>query len=84
MEAPTMVETLFDPNLADSWRFHVHAERFEIADLAGKTDSELAEWLEQRWMVKCAKLQELQRDLEAGKDWGEKPGQLLNGKKTLQ
>lgn len=79
-----MTETLFEPNLAESWRFHVHAERFDIAELAGKSDSELAEWLEQRWMAKSAKLQELQRDLEAGKDWGEGSSQLLKGAKSLQ
>lgn len=84
-EAPSMFDTLFEPKLSEHWRFHVHAERFEIAELADKSDSELAEWLEQRWMAKSAKLQELQASLEAGEDWSEDWGddgqEMVNGKK---
>lgn len=79
LEAPTMFQTLFETDLADLWRFHVHVERFDIADLDGRTDSELAEWIEQRWMEKSAKLQELQCALEGGKDWEEDGGQLAEG-----
>jgi hypothetical protein len=81
-EAPSMMDTLFEPNLADDWRFHVHAQRFDIAEIADKSDTELAEWLEQRWMAKSAKLQELQASLEAGKDWGQDSRPVVNGKKA--
>ena len=68
-EAPSFTQSLFDPDLDDSWRFHVHAERFDMGDFADKTDTELAQWLEDRWMAKSAKLQELQQLLEEGKEW---------------
>ncbi|KIX01858.1 uncharacterized protein Z518_09585 [Rhinocladiella mackenziei CBS 650.93] len=68
-EAPEMWETLSRGDLNKDWRFHVHAERFDIAELAGKSDEELASWLEGRWMAKSALLQELKRKLEDGQQW---------------
>ena len=81
-EAPTMWQTLFEPSLGGSWRFHIHAERFDIQDLACKSDAELAAWLEQRWMAKSSKLQRLQQSLEAGKDWQDDTGPLFGGDKA--
>jgi hypothetical protein len=80
-EAPSMTDTLFESNLDNNWRFHVHAQRFEIAEIAGKSDTEIAEWLEQRWIAKSAKLQELQASLEAGKGWEENARPMVSGKK---
>ena len=71
LEAPSMWQTLSEPRLDQDWRFHVHAERFDIADLAGKSGADLAAWLEERWIAKSKKLQALQRSLEDGKTWGE-------------
>jgi hypothetical protein len=70
-EAPPMWDTLSQPGLDKDWKFHVHVERFEIKDLAGMSDSELAAWLEGRWMEKSRRLEKLQRDLEHGIDWSQ-------------
>ena len=66
-----MWDTLSQPGLDKDWRFHVHAERFEIRELAGKSDAELAAWLEGRWVEKSRCLEKLQRYLEEGVDWSE-------------
>ncbi len=71
LEAPGMWQTLSQHRLDADWRFHVHAERFDIEDLAGRSDAELASWLEGRWMVKSAVLQDLKSRLENGQDWSE-------------
>ena len=69
LEAPSMWTTLCQPNLDRDWRFHVHTERYEIQELIGRSDAELASWMEARWMEKSKKLQRLKTDLEQGKDW---------------
>ena len=66
-EAPSFSQSLFESNLGEFYRFHVHAERFAIQDLAEMDDDQLAVWLEQRWMAKSNKLEELQQMLEDGK-----------------
>jgi hypothetical protein len=76
LEAPTMWETLSQPNLNEHWRFHVHAERFDLKELEGMSDAELAVWLEKRWMAKSQRLQELQALLAEGKDWS---GSVVDG-----
>ena len=70
-EAPPMWETLSQPALDKDWRFHVHVERFEINELRGKSDAELAAWLQGRWVEKSKRLEKLQRDLEEGTDWSQ-------------
>lgn len=77
MEAPSFWESLSQPFLDQDWRFHVHVDRFEIADLMGKSDTELANWLETRWMAKSKRLEQLQSDLENDRDWA--PKQMTNG-----
>ena len=47
-------------------------------------DAQLAAWLEERWMAKSDKLQELQQLLEEGKDWPDHTDRLLNGSKELR
>jgi hypothetical protein len=71
LEAPEMWQTLSEPGLDKEWRFHIHAERFDIEDLAARSDEELASWLEGRWMVKSTLLQDLKQRLENGQDWSE-------------
>ena len=78
-EAPTFTQSLFEPNLGESFLFHVHAERFDIRDLAYMNDNQLATWLEQRWKAKSSKLQDLQQLLEDGRDWSNKTPHMLNG-----
>lgn len=69
MEAPSMWQTLSQPRLDREWRFHIHAERFEIDDFIDKTDTELALWLEQRWLAKSDILQALKEKLDLNSDW---------------
>lgn len=57
------------PRVYQDWRFQVHVDRFEIAGLIGKSDTELAEWLECRWIAKSKTLEQLPNDLENGRDW---------------
>ena len=82
LEAPTMWDTLSRPNLDRDFQFYVHADRFDIQDFADKSDTELAQWLEDRWMVKSRKLESLQMELDMTKKWsGSANG--LDGKKAL-
>jgi hypothetical protein len=90
MEAPGFWVSLSETHLDQDWRFHVHVDRFEIADLMGKSDGELAEWLESRWIAKSKRLEQLQNDLENGRDWeqnaetnGKNGVNGVNGKKHL-
>ena len=64
-----MIDALFTSDLASVWRFHVHAERFDIKELAGKGDAELAAWLEKRWIAKSEGLESYQRALDDSSDW---------------
>ena len=84
LEAPTFTQSLFDQKLGDSYRFHVHAERHDIKDLADMDDSQVAQWLEQRWIAKSDKLQELQQLLEEGKDWPNNTDGVVNGNKGVR
>jgi len=69
LEAPTMWTTLSEPRLDQDWRFHVHAERFDIEEFASMSDKEIASWLENRWMEKSKRLERLHEDLENDIDW---------------
>lgn len=69
LEAPSMWESLSMPHLDRHWRFHVHVNRYSIEDLQGMSDSELVSWLEQRWIQKGKRLEELQKALEDGRRW---------------
>lgn len=83
LEAPEMWQTLSQPRLDEDWRFHVHAERFDVEDLAAKSDEELASWLEGRWMAKSALLQELKSLLESGQGWpSHEPSGPENGSRS--
>jgi hypothetical protein len=71
LEAPAMWTTLSGPRLDKDWRFHVHAERFDIEEFAGMADAEIASWLENRWMEKSKRLEKLQDDLLNGIEWSD-------------
>lgn len=71
LEAPAMWETLSAPRLDKDWRFHVHVERFDIDEFAGMPDAGIASWLEDRWMEKSKRLENLQKYLEMGMDWSD-------------
>lgn len=82
LEAPTMWDTLSRPDLDKDFAFHVHVDRFDINEFADKTDAELAQWLEDRWIVKSSRLEALQKQLDGSKEW---PDSIKGnvGKKTL-
>ncbi|KJZ79107.1 hypothetical protein HIM_01258 [Hirsutella minnesotensis 3608] len=68
--APSMWETMSVPGLSRQrgFKFHVHARRFPIESLPD-TDSELAQWLEDRWVEKGQWLEEKrQKWLSASSD----------------
>lgn len=69
LEAPSMWETLSQPDLSRDWQFHVHVDRFEIREFEHKSDDELAAWLEKRWQAKSRKLESLQMRLQGGQSW---------------
>lgn len=81
LEAPTMWDTLSRPNLDKDFQFYVHVDRFDIQDFADKNDTELAQWLEDRWMVKSTKLESLHRELDTNKQWSD-PSTKVDSKKT--
>lgn len=57
---PSMMQTLFDPDLGEDWKFHAHVERHLLESLPDSDDG-LAKWLEERWIEK-GQLLELYRD----------------------
>lgn len=71
LEAPEVWTTLSEPRLDSDWRFHVHADRFDIEEFAGMSDVEIAFWLEDRWIEKAKRLEKLQEDLENGIAWSD-------------
>ena len=75
-----MWETLSRSGLDRDWRFHVHVERFDIKELANKSDPELAAWLENRWMEKSKHLARLQQALTRRESWSQDTG--ADGKKA--
>jgi 1-acyl-sn-glycerol-3-phosphate acyltransferase len=71
LQAPSMWDSLSQPELSRDWQFHIHADRFDIKEFVNMTDAELAAWLEHRWQVKSRKLESLQLRLAAGQSWSE-------------
>ena len=58
------------PNLNQDWRFHFHCKRYDIRDITGKSDAELASWLESRWLEKSSTLTLLRAKLDDRKGMG--------------
>ena len=63
MQPPSFWETIAHPRLSDSYEFHVHVERHPIDDLP-EQDSELAQWLEDRWIEKDQRLEQWKQNLQ--------------------
>lgn len=65
---PQFLQTLMLPRLRDKWRFLVHVERHRLEDLP-KDDKGLALWLEDCWVRKGERLEELRGRLKQGLPW---------------
>ncbi|KAI9657756.1 MAG: hypothetical protein M1821_002932 [Bathelium mastoideum] len=68
MSTPNFWQTVSISRLQDTWRFHVHLERYSLVDLP-RTDDELAKWLETRWIEKGERLEGLRDALARGQSW---------------
>lgn len=66
--APTFTESLMTPRLDRKWSFFVHIDRHPIEELP-KSDGELAQWLEDRWVEKGERLEYLRQRLQKGLPW---------------
>ncbi|KAF2172857.1 hypothetical protein M409DRAFT_49376 [Zasmidium cellare ATCC 36951] len=70
---PTFWQTLYQPHLNKNWKFFVHVERHELQKLPRDTD-QLARWLEERWIEKGERLEQLRDRLAKGLPWeGDRP-----------
>lgn len=69
LEAPSIWKTLSEPKLDRDWKFHVHAERFDIEEFAAMTDAEIASWLENRWVEKSETLERFHDALVSADGW---------------
>ena len=67
-QPPTFAESIMTPRLDKHWKLFVHVERHPIEDLP-RTDKELAQWLEDRWIEKGQRLEALQQKLDKGVPW---------------
>jgi len=70
MSPPSILETLYNPNLDQSWRMHAHVTRYDLSTLPD-SDEDLSKWLETRWMEKNKKLEDLRARLVRGEDWND-------------
>ena len=71
MSTPSFWQTIAMPTLSSIWRFHVHVERYLLAELP-ETDDELAKWLEARWIEKGERLESMRDALARGQSWAPK------------
>ena len=67
-QPPTFPQSITYPSLDEKWRFFVHVERYAIEDLP-KTNEEIAEWLEERWIEKGDHLEILEQKMQKGLPW---------------
>lgn len=68
MSMPSFAQTIYQPNLGQRYRMHAHVRRYKLSSLP-KTDAELVQWLEKRWVEKGEKLEALKKQLEVGHPW---------------
>lgn len=66
--APTFVQSITLPRLDQQWKFFVHVDRHLLEDLP-RSDKEIAQWLEDRWIEKGERLETLRRRLENHLPW---------------
>lgn len=67
-QPPTFAQSIMLPRLDENWRFFVHVERHPIEELP-KSDEEIAQWLEDRWVEKGDRLDILRQRLQKGLPW---------------
>ena len=67
-KAPTFADTILNPHLSATWKFHVHVKRHLISALPS-SDEDLATWLVSRWIEKGEGLEELRERLSRGESW---------------
>ncbi|KAL0254307.1 hypothetical protein SLS55_009781 [Diplodia seriata] len=69
MRAPPFWDTVAHADLkAAGYRFYAHVQRWDMAALP-EGDEALAKWLEERWVEKGERLEELRRVVEEGGEW---------------
>ncbi|KAL1636128.1 hypothetical protein SLS58_009977 [Diplodia intermedia] len=69
MKAPPFWDTVAHADLkAAGYRFYAHVQRWDMAALP-EGDEALAKWLEERWVEKGERLEELRRVVEEGGEW---------------
>ncbi|KAI4749575.1 hypothetical protein E4T50_00053 [Aureobasidium sp. EXF-12298] len=68
MSPPSFFKTVFQPNLAQSYRMYAYVRRFELTSLP-TTDGEIAQWLEDKWVEKGERLAKLKKSLDYGEPW---------------
>ncbi|MCJ1280883.1 hypothetical protein MMC26_000200 [Xylographa opegraphella] len=68
LAAPDMWQSLSEPGLSARWKFHVHVERYPLKILP-ETEEGLKRWLEDRWIEKGERLEQLRQGLLAGRAW---------------
>ena len=68
LRSPSFTDSLMIPRLDKNWRFFVHVDRHLIEELPD-SDEELAQWLEDRWVEKGERLEELRQKLDQGLPW---------------
>ena len=61
--APSFVQSIILPRLDEIWEFHVHVDRHPIEELP-RTDEDLAQWLEDRWLEKGDRIESLRKKME--------------------
>ncbi|MCJ1315502.1 hypothetical protein MMC15_000822 [Xylographa vitiligo] len=68
LTAPDMWQSLSEPRLNTRWKFHVHVERYPLKILP-ETEEGLKQWLEDKWIEKGVRLEQLRQGLLAGRAW---------------
>ena len=67
-QAPTFAQSIMLPRLNEQWRFFVHVERHPMEEMP-RSDEEIAQWLEDRWVEKGERLEILRQKLQKGLPW---------------
>lgn len=62
MQPPSFAQSLLRPGLGQDWKFYVHVDRHPLEQLP-EDDSDLAQWLEDRWVEKGRRLESLRQGL---------------------
>lgn len=55
LHAPTFWQSLYMPAIGNKWKIHIHVDRYLLEELPHR-DEHVAQWLEDRWVEKGARL----------------------------